>query len=111
MQASVPSEALDPEMLLQSPADLAPDQIAPVSESINDAIDEITAQLAAFCFKQLEKSVTSDDALDLNADITTFTNEFWVRCYTARRPNQYIQCLLFRSFQVSQIMYKELLQT
>jgi hypothetical protein len=79
--------APDPEMLSQSPADLAPDQIAPVSESINDAIDEITAQLAAFCFEQLEKSVTSDDALDLNADATTFTNEFRVRCYTARRPN------------------------
>jgi hypothetical protein len=61
----------------QSAADLAPDPAA----SIDDAIDQITAQLAAFCFEQLERSVTSCDALDLNADVTALEDEFQVRHY------------------------------
>jgi hypothetical protein len=85
-------------------ADLAPDQAAP----IDDAIDHITAQLAAFCFEQIERSVTSRDALDLNADRTTVENEFQVRHCIARR--QYIQDLQFRSFPKSQMMHKDTLR-
>jgi hypothetical protein len=70
----------------QSAADLIPDPAA----SIDDAIDQITAELAAFCFEQLERSATSHDALDLNTDASVVENELRVRYYIARRPNQYI---------------------
>jgi hypothetical protein len=77
----------------QSAADLIPDPAA----LINDAIDQIMAELAVFCFKQLERSATSHDVLDLNTDVSVVENELRVRYYIARRPNQYIQYLLFRS--------------
>lgn len=78
----------------QSTADLTPDPAA----SIDDAIDQITADLAAFCFEQLKRSVSSRDALDLNSDENALEDEFRVRNYIAR-PHQYIQYLRFRSFQ------------
>ena len=71
---------------------------------IDDAIDQITAELAAFCFEQLERSVTSHDALDLNTDAITLEDEFRVRNHIARRPHQYIQCLLYRSSPRSRII-------
>ena len=90
----------------QEAVDLTPDPAA----LIDEAIDQITAELAAFCFEQLERSVTSHDALDLNSDVNTIDNEFRVRIYIARRPHQYIHYLIFRSFQRSQIIRKELPQ-
>ena len=63
------------------PASLAPDQ----ATSIDDDIDKITADLAAFCFEQLERSVTSRDALDLNTDAGALEDEFRVGYYIAMR--------------------------
>ena len=94
---------------MESAADLTPDPDP--AASIDNAIDQITADLAAFCFERLQRSVTSHDALDLNTDVSVLEDEFRVMYYIARRPNQYIQYLLFRSFQRSPIMHKELLQT
>jgi hypothetical protein len=71
----------------QSAADLTPDPDP--AASIDDAIDQITAELAAFCFEQLERSVTLHDALDLNTDANALEDEFQVRHYIhyiARRP-------------------------
>lgn len=59
----------------QPTADLAPDPAAPIDSDI----DQITAQLAAFCFEQLEKSVTSHNELDLNTDASALDDEFRVR--------------------------------
>jgi len=87
---------------------LAADLTLDLPALIDNAIDQITAELAAFCFKQLERSVTSHDALDLNTDANTLEDEFWVRNYIAIRLHQYIQYLLFRSFPISQIICKEL---
>jgi hypothetical protein len=89
----------------QSAADLTP------AASIDNAIDQITAELAAFCFEQLERNVTSHDALDLNKDVTALEDELRVRRYTARRPYQYIQYLRFRSSRRSQITRRALPQT
>lgn len=47
------------------------------------------AELAAFCFKQLERSVTLHNVLDLNIDANTLEDKFQVRhymCYIVRRP-------------------------
>jgi hypothetical protein len=83
--------AIDPAMTqpaaAQSTADLTMDQAA----SIDNDIDHITAQLAAFCFEQLERSVTTHDALDLNTDASALENEFQVMYYIAMETNQYIQ--------------------
>ncbi len=67
-------------------ADLALDRAA----LIDNDIDHITTELAAFCFKQLERSVTSHDALDLNTDTSTLDNEFWVKFHIVSGANQYI---------------------
>jgi hypothetical protein len=66
----------------QSAVDLTQDQ----ATSIDDAIDQITAELAAFCFEQLERSVTPHhphDVLDLNTDVNALEDEFRVRHYIA----------------------------
>jgi hypothetical protein len=59
----------------QATVDLTPDQAA----SIDDDIDYITAELAAFCFEQLERSVTLHDVLNLNADASILEDELQVR--------------------------------
>ena len=61
--------------VVQLTADLTPDLAAPIDSDI----DLITAQLAAFCFEQLEKSVTLHDELDLNTDASALDDEFRVR--------------------------------
>jgi hypothetical protein len=86
----------------QSSMDLAPDPAA----SIDEAIDQITAELAAFCIDQLEKSVTLNTVLDLNTDANAIEDELWVRSYIARRLHQYIHCLVSRSYQQSWIIHK-----
>jgi hypothetical protein len=68
-------------LVVQSSADLTPDPAA----SIDEAIDQITAELAAFCIDQLEKSVTSNTALNLNTDVNAIEDELRVRSYIARR--------------------------
>jgi hypothetical protein len=75
------------QQVAQSAADLT------LAALIDNAIDQITAELAAFCFKQLEKNVTSHDVLDLNTDVIALEDELQVRHYAARRPYQYIQYL------------------
>ena len=67
-------------------ADLALDRAA----LIDNDIDHITAELAAFCFEQLERSVTLHDALDLNTDASTLDNEFRVKFHIVSGANQYI---------------------
>jgi hypothetical protein len=72
----------------QSAADLAtpcPDT------SIDNAIDELLTRLAAFCLDQLEKSVTSSDGVDLNADVDVLANELQVRMCIPRRTKQRVQ--------------------
>jgi hypothetical protein len=64
-------------VVAQPTADLPLDQAA----LIDDDIDQITAQLAAFCFEQLERSVTSHDGLDLNTDASALEDEFRVSYY------------------------------
>jgi hypothetical protein len=93
---------------------LAADLTSDPANSIDGAIDQITAELAAFCFEQLERSVTSHDALDLNTDTNGLEDEFRVRHYLhyiARRSRQYIQYLQTRSFRRSQITHKLLPRT
>lgn len=86
LSAEQPAEDLaEARPVVQLAADLAPGPDP--AASIDDAIDQITAQLAAFCFEQLERSVMSREALDLNTDVTALDNEFQVRHYIARRPN------------------------
>jgi hypothetical protein len=67
--------------VVQPAADLA---VLRPDASIDYAIDQLTAELAAFCFDQLEKSVTSRDGVDLNADTDALENEFQVSAYIAR---------------------------
>lgn len=59
--------------VVQSVADLrvTPDPVA----SLDDAIDQITAELAAFCFERLE----GGNALDLNTDASVLEDEHRVR--------------------------------
>lgn len=103
-RAEVPAEDLaEVHLVAQSTADLASDQVA----SIDDAVDQITAELAAFCLEQLDRSLTSHDALDLNADASALQDELRVRS-RYYWVNQYIQYLIFRSFQRSQSMHKNL---
>lgn len=84
---SAPSraEVKDLAVARQSAADLSLDlSPGPDTASIDDAIDQITAELAAFCLEQLERSVTSHDALDLNTNENALENELRVRNYIAR---------------------------
>ncbi len=79
-------------VVAQPTADLPPDQAA----SINNDIDQITAQLAAFCFEQFERNVTSHGELDLNADASALEDEFRVSYYCTvycNEGNQYIRCI------------------
>ena len=62
-----------PHTVAQPAADLA---VLHPDASIDYAIDQLTAELAAFYFDQLEKSVTSRDGVDLNADADALKNEF-----------------------------------
>jgi hypothetical protein len=59
--------------------------------SIDNAIDELITRLAAFCLDQLEKSVTSSDGVDLNADMDALANELQVRMCIPRRTKQRVQ--------------------
>jgi hypothetical protein len=52
--------------------------------SIDNAIDELVAELAAFCLDQLEKSITSSNRVDLNADADALEDEFEVSTYIVR---------------------------
>jgi len=118
MARSAKDLAMAQPVIAQPTLDLPMDQAA----SIDNDIDQITAQLAAFFFEQLERSVTSHDGLDLNTDASILEDEFWVsyNCillYVAMRANQYtvilyIQCTVspFRSFQQSPRMCSDLLQ-
>lgn len=46
----------------------------------DDAIDQLTEQLAAFCFEQIERNVSSDDLdLNMNALAEAFEDELRVR--------------------------------
>ncbi len=74
MARSAKDLAVAQPVVAQPTPDLPMDQAA----SIDNDIDQITAQLAAFCFKQLERSVTSHDGLDLNTDASILKDEFWV---------------------------------
>ena len=65
------------EDVAEGQAGLAPDQ----ATSIDNDIDKITADLAAFCFEQLERSVTSCDPLDLNTNMGALEGEFRVGYY------------------------------
>jgi hypothetical protein len=85
----------------QSAADLTPD--SDLAASIDDAIDQITAELAAFCFEQLERSVTLHNALDLNTDVNALEDEFWVRHYMhyiVRRPTSIYSILAIQIISV-----------
>jgi hypothetical protein len=53
--------------------------------SIDGAIDELITRLAAFCLDQLEKSVMSSDAMDMNADADALENELQVRVRIPRK--------------------------
>ncbi len=70
-----------PRTVVQPAADLA---VPSLDASINDAIDQLIAELTAFCLDQLKKSVTSSDGVDLNADADVLENEFKVSVYIAR---------------------------
>ena len=85
--AEVPAMA-QPAQSAQSATDLAPLDPAAL---IGNAIDQITAQLAAFCFEQLERGVILGDVLDSNTDVAALEDEFQVRHYIMGRPNLYIQ--------------------
>jgi hypothetical protein len=58
--------------------------IASADPAINDAIERLTEQLAAFCFEKLERRVDSsagdwDNDVDMNREGATFENELLVR--------------------------------
>jgi hypothetical protein len=66
----------------RSAADLA---VACPDASIDNAIDELITSLAAFCLDQLEKSVTTSDGVDLNADADALESELQVSVCVPRR--------------------------
>ena len=88
--AAIPAapEPIRVDVLMQS-EDLAPAQSAMPSAaglamacpdaSIDNAIDDLITRLAAFCLDQLEKTVTSSDAADLNTDVDMLENKLQVR--------------------------------
>jgi len=65
-------------------AQLTEDLLRDQAASIDNDIDCITAELAALCFEQLERSVTSHDALDSNADASALEDKLQVRYYITR---------------------------
>ena len=74
MEAEVEAE----EVSLQSVADLQVAAACP-DGAINDAIERLTEQLAAFCFEHLEGSVNastsnSSEEIDLNTESDLFDN-------------------------------------
>jgi hypothetical protein len=70
-----------PHTVVQPAVDLT---VLHLDASIDYAIDQLTAELAAFCFDQLEKSVTLRDGVDLNVNADALENEFQVSVYIAR---------------------------
>jgi len=83
MQSAVDPAVPEPaDMLAQSAADLA---LPCPDASINNAIDQLITQLAAFCIGQLEKSVALSDGVDWNGDADALEDEFQVRACIPRR--------------------------
>jgi hypothetical protein len=79
--SSQPSEDLATqaeEVLAESTADLwVP---APHSgHSINDKIDQLTDQLAAFCLEKLQNNMMSSDNMAVDMDTERFASELQVR--------------------------------
>jgi hypothetical protein len=108
LRSESPSSQVEVEDLATAPpvAQSSMDLTLDLAASINKAIDQITAELTAFCIDQLEKSVTLNTALDLNTDVNAIEDELRVRSYIVRRLHQYIHCLVSRSYQRSWIIHK-----
>jgi len=66
---------------VQSAADLA---MLCLDALIDNAIDQLITEFAAFCLDQLDKSVTSSNGVDLNADADALEDEFQVSVYIAK---------------------------
>jgi hypothetical protein len=67
------------DVIVRSGDDLAPSRS---DASIEEAIDQLIMQFAAFCIDQLEKSVASSGGVDLNGDADALEDEFQVRTHS-----------------------------
>ena len=78
--SDVSIEDEDDVMLSRSVANIA---IAPNTQALtDDTIDQLTEQLAAFCFGHVEKTLSSsdgNDGVDINLDAEAFEEELRVR--------------------------------
>jgi hypothetical protein len=62
------------------------------NNSINDAIDQLVDQLAAFCLDKIEQNMRDGDDNDIDISVEQLEEEYRVRGNDDKRMTQLIRC-------------------
>ena len=62
------------------------------NNSINDAIDQLVDQLAAFCLDKIEQNTRDGDDDDIDISVEQLEEEYRVRGNDDKRMTQLIRC-------------------